>query len=426
MIRMDGRYYTVVSRQLPGSRPKLITHLLMHVQKSAIDQNVAAEVLKRIRARMGRVPGPIPENFAAQHVQLEFESSEAAATIGRVAEDFFSIIDDTRARSGARTNRHMQLCSVKNFTDYDFETIAANFEISARDAREIIWLYQSCFDGQGSFIRSAFEKNVSRFACHEKKIFEILWKFLKETPRRNNRLPFLNSLQLLVAETKKPIQSIKVLLADFTRNPESVHYPDRNAVMLLNQLLRAYNKEVIIDIEITPEEVLLVKSGLAKNVVNYVAWKVDGQHKTFQKKMGTIHERLLDALDRDLSQEPPLPIRFLLALQREVHIFLALVGGGTAVGVMRSELDIYGNPASPVYHLKHSPGQRETLLSHLAALIRGFGRLGLQSDLSLLDEVKRQQDQFMSLSSNIRYQALVRRVMGLIDATRPAIDARNN
>ncbi len=54
-------------------------------------------------------------------------------------------------------------------------------------------------------------------------------------------------------------------------------------MMLLNQLLRAYNKEVIMDIEITPEEVLLVKGGLAKKVVNYVAWKVDGGTKRFKK-----------------------------------------------------------------------------------------------------------------------------------------------
>lgn len=362
MKRMDGRYYIGVNAQVPGNRLKLITHLLMHVPKSAIDQNVAAEVSKRIQARM----------------------------------------------------------------NHDFKALAANFEISPRAAREIIWLYQSCFDVQGSFLRSTFEKNVSRFARHEKKIFEILWKFLKETPRRNNRLPLLNSLQLLVAEIKRPIQSTKVLLADFTRNPEIVNYPDRNAVMLLNQLLRAYNKEVIIDIEITPEEVLLVKSGLDENVVNYVTWKVEGQQKKFLKKMGTIRERLVEALDRDLSQEPPLPIRFLLALEREVHIFLALVGGGTAIEIMRSELEVYGNPASQIYHLKQSPGQRETLLSHLAALIRGFSRLGCQSDLFLLDEVKRRQNQFMGLHPDIRYQALVRRVMGLIDATRAAIGARNN
>jgi hypothetical protein len=121
-----------------------------------------------------------------------------------------------------------------------------------------------------------------------------------------------------------------------------------------------------------------------------------------------------------------LPIRFLLALEREVHIFLALVGGKTACEVMRSALNDYGNPASQIYHLKRSPDQMEALLSHLAAVIRGWGRLGRQPDISLLDEVKIRQDQFIDLQPDMRYQTLVRHVMGLIDASKAAIRSRNN
>ena len=76
------------------------------------------------------------------------------------------------------------------------------------------------------------------------------------------------------------------------------------------------------------------------------------------------------------SEAPLLPIRFLLALEREVHIFLALVGGKTASEVMRSALNDYGNPASRIYHLKESRAQMESLLSHLAAVIRGMGATG--------------------------------------------------
>ena len=195
-------------------------------------------------------------------------------------------------------------------------------------------------------------------------------------------------------------------------------------MMLVNQLLREYNKEVIMDIEMTPEEVLLVKGGLDEKVVNYVAWKVDGEQKPFLQKIATIRHKIADAMDADLSEKPLLSIRFLLALEREVHIFLALVGGKTACEVMRSALNEYGNPASQIYHLKGSPNQMEPLLSHLAAVIRGWGRLGRQSDVPLLDEVKIRQDQFMDLHPNKRYQALVRHVMGLIDASKAAISSR--
>ena len=127
-----------------------------------------------------------------------------------------------------------------------------------------------------------------------------------------------------------------------------------------------------------------------------------------------------------LSKEPLLPIRFLLALEREVHIFLALVGGKTAFEVMRSALNDYGNPASQIYHLKESPAQMEALLSHLAAVIRGWGRLGRQPDMPLLDEIKNRQNQFMDLHPDRRYQIMVGHLMRLIDASKATIRSRNS
>ena len=382
-----------IKSQVPGNRLKLITDLLSRMNKGLIDQNVADGVLKRIQLRTDQIHGEILENF--------------------------------KTRGDMRGKKRIQLNPHQNITRRDVEIIAANFEISDRDALKIIQLYQSCFDIRGNFLRTAFEKNVPRFARHEKKIFEILWEFLKETSRRNNRLAFLNSLQLMVGEIKAPIQAIKVLLTDFTQRPEDVQYPDRNAMMLVNQLLRYYNKEVIMNIEMTPEEVLLVEGGLDRKVVNYVAWKVDGQAKPFQQKMTTIRKSITEAMDPDLSEEPLWPIRFLLALEREVHICLALVGGKTALNDMRSALNDYGNPAS-LFHLKENPEQMKALLWHLAAIIRGLGRLGRQSDLRLLDKIKIRQDQFMNLHPDRRYQILVRHVMHLVDASKAAIRSRNS
>jgi len=426
MKSIYGKDYTGIKPLVLGERLKLMTDLLMRMHKSPVDQNVATEIFKRIQSRMDQVPDEILDDFVVQDEELKFWSEGAETTIGRVDKNLLKILDDSKTQAGTQKKGHIQLRPNKNFTDQDFETIAADFEISLRDAQEVIQLYQNCFDRRGNFLRTAFEKNVAGFARHEKKVFKILWEYLKETPQRSSRLPFLNSLQFLVGKIKKPIQAIKVLLADFIQNPESVYYPDRNAMMLVNQLLREYNKEVILDIEMTPEEVLLVRGGLDENVVNYVAWKVDGQHKPFLQKIAAIRHHIAAAMDSDLSEEPIFPIRFLLALEREVHIFLALVGGKTACEVMRSALNDYGNPASQIYHLQESPDQMEALLSHLAAVIRGWGRLGRQPDMSLLDEVKMRQDQFMDLRSDMRYQTLVRHVMGLIDASKAAINSRNN
>jgi hypothetical protein len=379
--------------QVPGKRLELIAGLMMHLRNGPIGQNVAAEVLKRIQSRMDQANAEIR--------------------------------DYSKTRRGPRKKTIFQLNARPNFTNQDVASIAANFEISAHDAQKIIQLYQDCFDSRGNFVRAAFEKNVPKFARHEKKVFEILWEFLKETPWRSNRLPFLNSLPVMVGKIKTPIQAIKVLLTDFTRHPEGVQYPDRNAMMLINQLLRDYNKEAIMDIEMTPEEVLLVKSGLDKNVVNYVAWKVDGEPKPFQQKTATIRKTIAEAMDLDFSEKPLWPMRFLLALEREVHIFLALVGGKTALEDIRRALNDYNNPAL-FYRFKENPDQLVPLLSHLAATIRALGRLGCPTDVALLDEIKIRQDQFMDLRPDRHYQMLVRRVMRLIDASKAAICSRNN
>jgi hypothetical protein len=45
--------------------------------------------------------------------------------------------------------------------------------------------------------------------------------------------------------------------------------------------------------------------------------------------------------------------------------------------------------------------------------------------MSLLDEIKSRQDQFMDLHPDMRYQTLVRHVMRLIETSKAAIRSRN-
>ncbi len=421
MKSIYGKDYRKINSNGLGQRLRMITDLFNRMQKSPPGQNVAAEVLRRIQSRLDQVPDEILDDFIVRDEEIKFWSEGAEATVGKVDKDLLKIIDDTKSRSEARKQRKIRLNPEQNYTIQDFEAIAADFGITARDAAEIIGLFKDCFDNQGIFLRMAFEKNVPGFAAHEKKVFEILWDFLKETPRRDNRLPLLNSLQLLVRETKKPIQAIKALLAYFLQNSDRVTYADRNAIMLVNQFLRSYNKEINMDIEMTPEEVLHVEEGLDLNVVNYVAWKVDAQQKLFLEKMVAIRKRLVEAINADPSVERLWPIRFLLALEREVHIFLALVGGKTAFEVMRSALNVYGNPASQIYRLQESPNHLETLLLHLSAIIRGYVRQAGLSDFSLLAEVRPREDKFRALHEDLRYHAMVRRVMELIDAAEASI-----
>jgi hypothetical protein len=124
------------------------------------------------------------------------------------------VVDQAKQKSAIQKKQRIALSPKADFSLQDYTKIAEDFGIHAQDAEEIIGLFKSCFDDRENFLRASFEKKVPDFAACKKKVFNILWEFLKETPRRSDRLPFLNSMQLLVKEIKNPIQALKVLLVE--------------------------------------------------------------------------------------------------------------------------------------------------------------------------------------------------------------------
>ena len=415
MQSIYGKDYAWINSQGLGRRLKLVTALLSTMQKTPAGQNLAVEVLRRIQTRMDQVPDEILDDFVVRDDTLAFWSEGTAKKVDRVDRDLSKIVDHSKSRSGERRRGRTRLTPEKDYTDLNFEEIASDFGIPAQDLKEIIGLFKSCLDTQGNFLKSVFEKNVSQFADYEKKVFEILWEFLKETSRRNNRLSLLYALQVLVKETKRPIQAIKLLLTHFIQNPARVSYTDRNAIMLINQYLRTYTRKSDMDIEMTPDEILLIRGGLDSSAANYAVWKLESQKSFFLEKMVTMHQKLIEAMAPDSAEGQHLPARFLLALEREVCIFFALVGGGAGSEVIRRALSVYGNPDSRIYHLKESANDLEPLLLNLSAIVRGFARHAEQADFALLAEVRSREMKFKALHEDPHYHELVGRVMSLID-----------
>jgi hypothetical protein len=228
----------------------------------------------------------------------------------------------------------------------------------------------------------------------------------------------------MVKETRQPLQAVRTLLSDFVGDPAQVAYPDRNAVMLSTQFLRMYNKEINVDIELTPEEILRVRTGLDGKVVNYANWKVNGEPKRFLTKVVSIRKRLNAAFDPALSGMSPMPARFLLALEREVHIFLALVGGSTAASILHSALGVYGTPQSTCYAMEGGRPHLYALVQHLSVLIRGIGRTGTEIDLILLDQLRQREKEFLKMSADPRHVSLVRRVFSWVEPAKKEIEYR--
>jgi len=416
-----ARDYDRVNLQTLGLRFKLLSRLLNTMDKSRKGQKLIDSVLEALQQGIDQVPAELLDDLVVQDNHVKYWSGDKEIVVAKVDENLQEVIEVSKGRSRSRKNSGAAVNPYEQLEADDCRLLAERFDLTLEDAQQIIALFENCFDQNHHFQKNKFTKNIPEFLKFEKHIFEILWEFLKQSPKREVGVPFLNSFQFLIKETGQPLKAVKILLSDFITRPAAIEYSDRNAMMLANMFLRTYNKEKHMDIEITPEEVLLVKIGLNQKVAGYAAWRVDGEQNRFLEKIVNIRKQLIEALEAS-GIDGLLPVRFLLALEREVHIFLALAGGTTAALVLRSALKVYGNPESQVYHMKNSAELTTVLIQHLAALIRGFGRVGHAADADLLDEIKLGQEGFLDLSpKDPRHAALVKRIMGWIDMAKSEI-----
>jgi len=425
MKSVFARDYNQVNMKILGQRFKLLSRLLNTMDKNPKGRRIIDGLLEILQTGIDQVPDELLDDLVVQDNMVKSWSGEQEVVIAEIDDNLQDVIEVSKRRAIDRKKQRDIISPYETLEQADYQTLAERFDTTLADAEQIVSLFENCFDRHHNFQRINFIKSIPEFLRFQKSIFEILWDFLKETPDGKDRLPFLNSLQFLIRETGQPIKAIKILLSDFILNPSVNNFADRNAIMLVIQFLRTYNKEENMDIEITPEEVLLVKIGLDQKVANYAAWRVDGGQKKFLEKIVNIRKQLIEGLGNSNKDGQLLPIRFLLTLEREVHILLALAGGNTAAMVLRSALKVYGNPDSQVYHMQESAGHMTQLIQHLAALIRGFGRVGNMEDLALLDEIKEYEAGFLNLSAkDQRHQALIKCIMGWIDVAKNEINSR--
>jgi hypothetical protein len=407
-----------------GERLGVITRLMDSMQAGPAASQLMEAVLQRVQSGMDQLPTDLLNDIVVDGKDVKVWEGDKERIVGTVEDKLAQAIDTAKDRAAGQRKLRATSGEDPIYLARDPSALCTYFGLPAEEMEAILKLFRACFDGRGNFQKALFEKRVRDFAPFHKKIFQVLWEFLKDMPRRSDRLPFLNSLQLMVKETRQPLQAVRTLLSDFVGDPAQVAYPDRNAVMLSTQFLRMYNKEINVDIELTPEEILRVRTGLDGKVVNYANWKVNGEPKRFLTKVVSIRKRLNAALDPALSGMSPMPARFLLALEREVHIFLALVGGSTAASILHSALGVYGNPQSTYFATEAGRPHLYALVQHLSVLIRGIGRTGTEIDLILLDQVRQREKEFLRMSTDPRHVSLVRRVFSWVEPAKKEIEFR--
>jgi hypothetical protein len=146
-------------------------------------------------------------------------------------------------------------------------------------------LIEKLFDGQGNFIRKTFEPMLDDLATARKPCLRIA-VVLFQGAERSCQSGFLPQCP---AASDQPDQATQTRIAlsagRFLPASRKVEPSDRNAIMLANILLRTYNKELDVDIEMTPEEVLNVRNGLDRDVVHYAQFRIDSVEYRFSTKV---------------------------------------------------------------------------------------------------------------------------------------------
>jgi hypothetical protein len=402
-----------------------VCDLLQTVKDEGKEEFFVADIMFFIQKSLDHVADDVLENLTIEGNEIVAEIENGKKLRIQIPEKMGQQLLYYKKRAHTRCKMQNLLDEQVSFTEDDFEIIAEDFAISSDDAKDLFKLLQSSFDKDGHFQRKVFENNLMEFAKYERNIFQFLWHYLKLINNRHDRVSYLNSLQLLIAEMKDPKQALLVLLADFIKTPMQVTFFDRNGLILSNILLRKYNQELRNEIEITPEEVLMVQEGLDPDRVAVTVEQVNRHQEKFYQKISLIHEGFQQALNPRAVTTKTLPIRYMVTLEREAYIFLSLIGGQVAHKIIRDALEEYGNPLSRIYMLDKSAENLPAIMQLFNVIIRALHRFGDANDIPILQSVIEQEKAFMSKVPDNQY-LVVKRVMEWADRSVKALKRANS
>ncbi len=421
-----GNDFEEIDSQNLGERLRLASNLMTSIEEkdAAEAEPVMEEVVENVELRLDQVSDNAYDSLEVEGDVIKAKHRGKWTTIGRIHEKLKGMVGFFKARSDVKKKMENLAERGITFDESDYKVIAKDFDISTGEAEKLIESFQDCFDEEATFLRDAFSRNIPQFAKYKKKIFEFLWHYLKQMTRREDRVALLNSLQMLIPKLKQPKTILKILLTDFSSSPDGIVPSDRSVLVLTTLLISNYNKETSTDIEITPEEVLASTKDLDKTLAAEASKLVDGNQEKFFKKFRTIHRKLNELLVRSHAEGEGMSLRDVFLLEREVYIFLSLVGGTTARALLRSAAQVFGNPRGSVYRFNESERFLPNLLQLLKISSRGLGRLGAETELKLLDDVIEREGEFYEAIAQTGSQEHLKRAMEFVRESQTRITSR--
>ncbi len=414
-----------LSPELFGKHITMVTRLIYEfVSKDDLDS--VERLLNIVRERFEKVPENAICQLEVQRQSVKIGIQGRRFIVGMVHPRLLGLISFKKEQ--IRIQQKIDTIGTFNAAlfESDNDAIERSFEISKSDAGIIKGLLRSCFSAQGKFNKKSFVSiigELSRYGCIP---FEILWCITRQALIADERMALINSIPLLLEKLKNLESALRFLLVDIYRHPMQIDLSDRNALALAILLLRTLNKERDIDINCTPEEVLSVRKSLNTDVISVAAGYLDINPSQIRNKFRTLRSALKSSVSAGLSDASTdaLEFNFLLAMEREGLIFMALVGGDTARSVIRDALSYYGNPASEIFQQQVSAPLLSDLMGHLRIVLRCITRQGQLQDLENLKMIERSAVRLMALHTDPGYTQKVRQTLKCVEPAIRAIQVR--
>jgi hypothetical protein len=406
--------YLNVRGNVMGKRLAQATEFLDLAAANANQESLENEALRNIEAGLQNIPDEVYGELDINDNELSTVDGQGRKTKWSLHRKIFGLVSYFKQRALTKSKvRDINKRSVQ-FDAMDYSVIARNCKVTDRQAAHLVELLKECFSDSGRFRRGSFEKNIPEFLKYEANVFEFLWYYLKGLRLKDDRLAFLNSIQLLVSQLRQPGQALNILLSDIF-NPTSIgRFSDRNGLILASILLRNYNKEGSSNIELTPEEVLYVRIGLNKEMVQVGQDFFKRNQEQVIQKVKRITELMLRLSVEKAHEEEQMQLRFLLNLLREVVVFCSLIGGEISRATVKGIVQEFGNPGSAFYRTIADKNQISQGLKLLQVAARGLKRFNDPLSLKMLAIIAGMEREFAALYDNPVHRVTVKKVMARV------------
>ncbi len=326
---------------------------------------------------------------------------------------FLEICDDDR-RLLDSTISH---CLTVNSEKEHFQDVSANFYAQLEESNLIVETLFRCFDEKGNFHAELFLNQTAVLKSYHERVFHLLLRYLREAENRKSRVSLINCIPVFYDQIDCSRSIVRNILTEFTPPSGSIHFSDRNMLMLATQLLRHYRKEDGLEIETTPEEVLLVQKGLRGDTVAFARKTLAELDDQISFKLSKINNALIEALSHPHGKNSDdFSLRFIIALLREFNILMALIGGRQAKTILREEAFFLSNPKSRIYNEPSNRKYHDVILGLLRTCIKSYLRL-LEGEFEEYDHLRALKSRIdkLALSSEEARQSLLRRLSSLIE-----------